>query len=425
MPDLKKQYRLAPCPSYDVETMESWLEDEAQGGYFLTEDGFFFGVAVFEKKAPCKVRYRLEPKEVLDWSAESLFPNQEARALCEEYGWQYVADRGKFFIYRSETAAARELNTDPEIQAMALKPMWDREKDNRRWALFWMVFYPLIRYLLGRETLLRMSIGMGTWLFLMGLGIGLWMYIRSEVRLRYVARLRRKLAAGESLDRGKNWQPRRKCYWTGNILYMLLIIVWVSCVFDGCAKNLENANRIPLAEYTKELPFADMTELVECSLEMAQDVTGESVTSENEAMAPLLFEESGMYPGDMNYIEEKKDLLASTVIKMNQNGSVRLPDGRTYEAILDVQYYNTAAPWLARILAWEYLQEGKSTKRFQQYSLPELPVDEAYYFTSYFPTLVLRKGDVLLVVELVQFTGENQVTWEPEVWARSFAESLQ
>jgi len=437
----KKYYHLAPCPSYDVEIMERWLEAEALDGYFLSEDGFLFGVAAFEKKEPCRVRYRLEPKEVLDWSAESLFPSAEARELCEEYGWTYVADRGKFFIYRSDTAVARELNTDPEVQAMALKPMWDHASNQFWVSLFWIVGYPLIRYLAGRESLLRMCIGMGTWLFVMGLAIGVWLLIRSVLRLSYIARMRRCLQRGEHPTRKLAWsedgvlqilQKKRRIYWLGNLSYLVLILVWVCFVFQGCAKDLENANHVPYDQYVTEyrtqyglkygiypqyiFPFADMAELVERSLEDGAD----------SIQKPLSFVASGMYPGKMNYVDAKRDLLASKVIRFNQNGSVALPDGREMEAILYVDYYDTTMPWVAKVLTWEYWKEGKVNKHYSEIPLPELPVDEAYCFTAYLPTLILRKGDVVMVVELVQFDyDDNDYTLESAQWARIFAESMR
>ena len=450
----KKYYHLAPCPYYDVETMERWLEAEALEGYFLTEEGFLFGVATFEKKEPGSVRYRLEPKEVMDWSAESLFPSAEARELCEEYGWTYVADRGKFFIYRSDTVAARELNTDPKVQAMALKPMWDHASQQFWTILFWTAGYPLVRYLTGRETLLRMCIDMGTWLYAMGVSIGLWLLVRSVMRLSYIARMRRSLEQGETLPtRETNWteettkqilHKKRRAYWLSNLSYIVLILVWVCCVFQGCAKELENANHIPLEMYINEysleyerqhgiqpdhiFPFADMVELVERSLEgtMANPQIGTSEQSGIGSQEPLAFVESGMYPGKMNYVDAKKDLLASSVIHFNQNGTVALPDGREFEAILYVDYYDTTMPWVARMLTWEYLQEGKHNKHYSQIAIPELPVDEAYCFTAYLPTLILRKGDVAMVVELVQFDyDDNDYSMEPAQWARIFAESIR
>lgn len=41
--------RLAPCPSYDVEGMESWLSELAQEGLLLEPDGFFAGLAFFSR----------------------------------------------------------------------------------------------------------------------------------------------------------------------------------------------------------------------------------------------------------------------------------------------------------------------------------------------------------------------------------------
>lgn len=449
-----KSYRLAPCPSYDIKTMELWLETEALHGYFLTESGFLFGVGTFEKKDPCRVRYRLEPKEVMDWSAESLFPSAEARELCEEYGWTYVADRGKFFIYCSETVAARELNTDPKVQAMALKPMWDHASQQFWSSLFWIVGYPLIRYLAGRVTLLRMCIGMGTWLFVMGLAIGVWMLIRSVMRLSYIAGMRRSLRRGESFPvRSISWseenaslvlQKKRRSYWLGNLTYILLILVWICCVFQGCEKELEYADQIPLdtyvAEYRREyaqkygiepeyvFPFADLVELVERSLEdaAAEDRTDSTDGYTDGIHGSLSYVQSGMYPGRMNYVNAKRDLLASTVIQMNQNGTVYLPDGRELEGILYVDYYDTTMPWVAKMLTWEYLQEGKNNKHYREITIPDLPVDEAYCFMAYLPTLILRKGNVVMVVELTQFEyDEKDYTLEPEQWARMFAESVR
>lgn len=448
---------MAPCPSYDIKTMERWLEKEALDGYFLTEDGFLFGVGAFEKKAPCHVRYRLEPKEVMDWSSESLFPNKEARELCEEYGWSYVADRGKFFIYRSETAAARELNTDPQIMAMALKPMWEHAKSQFSVSLFWIVGHPLIRYLAGRETFLRMCIDMGTWLFAMGMIVGLWLLIKSVLRLSYISRMRRRLQSGKTLPAGENYglfpktedlQKRRRAYWGSNLTYTVLILVWICCVFQGCAKEMEYADQVPLDEYVAEyrekyaqkygtepeciFPFADLVELVERSLENSidsnstEDTTRISDGSENTSYGSLSYEESGMYPGRMNYVDAKKDLLASTAIRLNQNGCVYLPDGRELEAILYVDYYDTTMTWVARLLTWEYLQEGKHTKHYSEIPISELPVDEAYCFTAYLPTLILRKGNIVMVVELIQFKhDENDYTLKPEQWARIFAESMR
>ena len=113
----RRVYRLPPCPSYDAEGMESWLADLAGQGLFLCRDGFFAGVAAFERGEPRPVKYRLDaaPQGTSLWSKNDGEPEDEALLLSKQYGWEYVASRGEFFIYRSEEENARELNTDPQV----------------------------------------------------------------------------------------------------------------------------------------------------------------------------------------------------------------------------------------------------------------------------------------------------------------------
>ena len=114
-------YRLPPCPAYDIAGVENWLSDLAEEGLFLTKDGFFAGFAIFEYKAPQKAKYRLEAaqKKPGMWSDDGE-PDQDQLELSEKYSWEYIAKRGDFFIYRSLDPSARELNTDPDVQALAL-----------------------------------------------------------------------------------------------------------------------------------------------------------------------------------------------------------------------------------------------------------------------------------------------------------------
>ena len=51
---------LPPCPSYDVEGTESWLSDMERAGWRLTPEGFFGGLARFERAEPCAAAYRLD-----------------------------------------------------------------------------------------------------------------------------------------------------------------------------------------------------------------------------------------------------------------------------------------------------------------------------------------------------------------------------
>jgi hypothetical protein len=79
-------------------------------------------------------------------------------------------------------------------------------------------------------------------------------------------------------------------------------------------------------------------------------------------------------------------------------GSLRLPDGQTVSGGLDVRYYQTASPWLAKALAQELARRDwhSNQKRYQPLDLPQLTAQQAYGYAALFPTVVLQKGDRVL-----------------------------
>ena len=80
----RRTWRFPPCPGYDVEATESWLQSMAAQGMVLGEDGFFAGFACFVLGEPRRIRYRVEaapPKGMFD---DHTGPDEEARSLSEE-----------------------------------------------------------------------------------------------------------------------------------------------------------------------------------------------------------------------------------------------------------------------------------------------------------------------------------------------------
>lgn len=114
--DKKKRYaiRIAPCSSYDVGRMESWLEHMAQKGYIL--DKMIAGIAVFVWEEPQKLRYRMceLPQDTL-YEDKAPSSEQELIAICEASGWRFVAERGVFGIFATADDTAPELQTEPWI----------------------------------------------------------------------------------------------------------------------------------------------------------------------------------------------------------------------------------------------------------------------------------------------------------------------
>lgn len=126
---------LIPCPAYDIEAMESWLTDLAGEGLLLKREGISFGFAYFQVGEPQETAYRL----VGAWNRPTPLeaavpipaavkyvdpqPQEEALEMNRFFGWEYVARRGKFFIYRSTIPQPRELDTDPQVQFWNLRAL--------------------------------------------------------------------------------------------------------------------------------------------------------------------------------------------------------------------------------------------------------------------------------------------------------------
>ena len=98
-----------PYYFYQVDAIESWLDEQAQKGLFLLETRL--GTAMsFRKETPRAVRYRIDVKRSIGYTDE------KARiAAYREMGWEYVCDLTPYLdIYRCDDPAAPELNTDEE-----------------------------------------------------------------------------------------------------------------------------------------------------------------------------------------------------------------------------------------------------------------------------------------------------------------------
>ena len=106
-------YRRPPYPYYDMEGIESWLEDLITDGLWLDHEGYVFGLMQFRPGTPKKLKYRLEPieKQSFLYLGQPKPPSDKALELYEEFGWEYLGTFYDFYIYRSMDENAVELIT--------------------------------------------------------------------------------------------------------------------------------------------------------------------------------------------------------------------------------------------------------------------------------------------------------------------------
>ena len=402
----KRVYRLVPCPWYDVEGIESWLESMAREGYFLRKEAFFSGFTSFEQGEPKTVRYRLEAaqRSTSFFSESGSEPDAEAVEMSGELGWEYLTKCGQFFVYACDDPKAPELNTDPSVQAMALSYV---RKDGRAGVIVNLVWLLVLLGLTwyGRCWLL-LALQYGSWMVLLTAALMIGELVFGFKRVLMIRRLRKKLMEGNQPDRKKDWKKHAAGYRAGSLLSVLVAVVWIIGVGAYWLNSIDNPNEIPITEYQGELPYLRLSEIgVEGSFERDE------------------------WMGHTNKIKVSSDWLAETVIESNEYGEFTMEDGRRIDCAMYVTYTDMRTGWLARELAEEYPVSGKrevKKDRFQFYDLPsaeELGVDMAVAYSAYpmGQAVVLVKGSEVWQVDFMQFRED---TLSLEEWVRIFAASL-
>lgn len=398
----KLVYKLMPCPPYDVSGMECWLSEMADHGLMLQKDGFFCGIVTFEKTMPQKVKYRLQAagKSTSMWADNNGDPDAEEIELSKEFGWEYVAKRGEFHIYRTNDLSARELNTDSEVQALAMNAMRKRQRDNIFSGVFWGLFYP---WLLFKGKIMLSVVHIGTLPMILIMIACLWMSIHSIVNATKLIRLRKKVLHGEETGSGKNWKKGAALYHSSNFLRRCVYFGAIFLFLKLMGDQMIYEDYIPLAEYTKEMPFATMEDFLP--------------GGEMELM--------NMKVGNLNTVREWSDLLSPVNFEWDEAGEVIHPDGRVLSGVLDVIYHETKAPWIAKRLAREYLLKGREGKEFERLELEMEELDQviAYDTKLRYPTVILREGSKIIYARFYTH-GDTKVTFELKEWAGMLAECL-
>ena len=405
------RYRLPPCPAYDVEGTERWLSEMAAQGLMLAPDGFFFGIVTLEESEPCHARYRLEAIPKGSFFDDNATPDAEAVELAAHYGWEYVAKRGEFYIYRTVQEDARELNTDPRVRALAMKAVRARQRGYLFEWLWWLVLYPLLqnRALVWRMPLLA-TLTLGSWLSLFTVLIVGWLGIRAIVRTVMLERLYRRLSRGETIgdgtadgtERARRIRRHRIC----SVTRVTLTVIWAVWLSVWTLYWMTDQGEVPIEEYIEEeaLPFASLAEIASCAGEVA--------------------EYRAIRYGFGNTVKAWQDPLAPVNIDYCEIAEVKLADGRSVEGALYVTYHETVSPALAVLLAKEYHRGDRAKKNYGELGvdLPTVSYAVAYLDEVHRPTVLLQEGNRVMRVSFYAYSSSAEIPIER--WAQIFADGM-
>ena len=405
--NVKYIYRLPPCPAYDVAGMESWLESMAEQGLLLCEDGFWFGIATFRQAPARRMIYRLEAIPKGKAFDDNSAPDEEAQQIAAQYGWEYVTRRGEFDIYRTGSEDARELNTDPAVQALAMKAVRSRQRGVLFEWLFWLVLYPLLRNggVVMRSPILT-SVTLGLPLTVFSVCMLAWLIGRSMVCVVQLERMYRRLKQGEALEHRKDWQFRARRHQVMTVVRAVLVTVWIIWLAVTTLNWMAESNEVSLEEYTAthEIPFVTVSGLAE-QIGEVRDCRW-------------------LVTGYGNTVQAWSEFLSPVNIDYCEIAEVTLTDGRILDGGLYVDYHETVSPWVASRLAREYhrIDQRDDDYKLLEVDLPDVDFAVAYLDELHWETVVLQKGNTVIHASF-HIYGDTEVPLE--MWAAVLADSLK
>ena len=314
-----------PCPDYDIRGTERWLEDMAAKGYHLCE-GYAFqaGQAYFLTGEPKQIRYRMDAAKTVrqtlfGFNEEALPPEEEARAFHEEFSWKYVTFRGHFHIYACDDPAAPEMNTDPQIQAIALKQVTKRLWNQLLCLLIYGVFtcYPRTGFFF--ETLInqRLAVYLPRVIFVVLVCAG-WL-----PGLVHLVRFRRKLKQGVFPEHGKRRSEGAMKFLNGLRFAPFVWLIAMLLVFSSSSFFLSSHDSARLeGPGTVSYPFPTVTELFP------------------EAEVRYI-SRSG------NYVAQWETEAAPESFDYSEKFALTLPDGSEATGSWNICWHETISDWIA------------------------------------------------------------------------------
>jgi len=398
---VKRVHRLCPCNRCDVEGIQSWLEDMAADGLFLTEDGEFCGIFTFERRSPRKVTYRLDVAQkrkprFLD-SGDEL--TEEELEIYRSMGWEYLLRYGDFRIYRSVDGDAPELNTEGETHAITISLLKKKHRSSFLNAILSVLFWLLCSHGFLRYGF-RMAVEVGVVFTLCIYGFMLWAVIAPIASVFRFRRYEKRLLEGDGLNHRSEWRKAAPVSIGMRVLPILLCIGIAAGLLSALVRS---EAEIPHAEYPGEPPFATV-----------EDVFPDAAVTKND---------------NWDYGDYKiGETAIAKSVEWNESCDVTATSGETYFCILRLAYYETASEWIARGLernCYIYDATRYRGKRFESFDAPDLGVDSVRVYSSYGTLCVLmREGDrVVYAVVSISNRSNNQNQWH--LWAEAMAEKLK
>lgn len=447
-------YRRPPCPGYDFVGIEGWLERMAAKGMHLDGQGYVLGCFQFQKGSPAEVKFRLEanPKQSpLDLKPLE-DPDPEAIALYGDFGWEYWGQYREFYIYRAENPNARELNTDPVVQAMGLdnvrkragfvlglfvamlagillgfvgipKAALDRDSTERMLRYVLLAIFVLFggAYLLGEQKQRKLS-------SLLSRGCVLSIYAGMVLSLYHMSNTMTPLL--DILDRGWLW-------WIafGGVYLSLLVASLISYVHICHLQKQLRRGQVPDRRKQPSL-WRMVPEVLPFLMLLFLTLTPKFGGHPGEVVPGEVFSGTLPFPTLMDVAPEREyipreegsvryweDILSPVNYEWREEAWLDGGDGSRYGGILAVTYHEAANEAIAKRLVQEYSSRGQSAPNLIPDTLDTGNLDHLSVSKQIHPVMILRKGNIVIQAYCsVQSWGDHENLYS--FWLEQMAAEL-
>ncbi|MBR6425040.1 MAG: DUF2812 domain-containing protein [Oscillospiraceae bacterium] len=326
-------YRFLIYDSWEPQTIEAWLEKQAEKGLLLT--GKFGRFLKFEKTEPFSARYRLDPSPT---QAEAESPDPERVELYEAAGWHYMLSLFGYHVYMTRDRAATELYTDPALHERVYRRMKRKNLIGLAFiSLMILVFaFVLWRSLWkdGEPLLALLSAGSPQLLYVL-VALMLLELISIGQNLAFVRFLRRLRRGNEP----KQEEPRR----AGRILrvgtfLLFLVLIGTLPISRTLRKGMARTDYV---NYTAPLPLS------------LAEIEGDGFSYQSDR-----FQYRDLDYDTRNYVDETSDrLLAPRIVQLKQYG--------TNDSYLYLEFYRMKHEKLAKEVLREL--EGRLSRQKNYY----------------------------------------------------------
>lgn len=384
----------APCPTLDIEAMQTWLEDMSLKGYLLKNCSKVRHKFEFYRIEPLPTRYRLTPvsDKIEEWN---LRPDEEFVSISEAYGWEHVCSNHRLHIFRTFDDEAREIHTDPMIQAQAVRKLG---RQMVKTTLVWLsmpLLYCLILLVFGFgsfwQSLILDSQGAQisvTYFVLVASVIAL-------IELLQLGKLHRQLKLGQALLNRKEWSKKAPAYRRFFKAYPIILVILAFMVIMTRAAYRDNARYRDLPPVGTELPFLSVADMAEDSnIPSAQRME------------------------DVNFMRNWSHVLSPVNYKWAEIVEVVDEDGTEGLVSIQLSYHEVRFGWLADRLSDEYL--AKAQRSGTEMIPLQTDADLAYFYHNEYgdPSAVLQYGNTVVCVEFPRLDSDDPaLTFE--YWIRA------